>query len=105
MCCAVFLGSIDAVGQQRQTRTGPQLGTWKLQSYVSEDLTTGKKTDLFVALPSGYLSYGPDCRPNSHQRLFSERLRLHRTSRQPRFPAHACCTPALGRMLLFRPTQ
>jgi hypothetical protein len=60
--CVLFLGSMEAVGQQRQNCTGPQLGTWKLQSYTTEDLATGQKTDLFGAHPSGYLSYGPDCR-------------------------------------------
>ncbi|MGA9915909.1 lipocalin-like domain-containing protein [Paraburkholderia sp.] len=48
--------------QQRQSRTGPQLGTWKLQSFTDEDLATGEKTDLFGAHPSGYLSYGSDGR-------------------------------------------
>ncbi|MFM0280476.1 lipocalin-like domain-containing protein [Paraburkholderia sediminicola] len=48
--------------QQWQSRTGPQLGTWKLQSFTDEDLATGQKTDLFGAHPSGYLSYGPDGR-------------------------------------------
>ena len=38
------------------------LGTWKLQSFTTEDLTTGEKTHLFGAHPDGYLSYGPDGR-------------------------------------------
>jgi hypothetical protein len=50
------------MAQERQNCTGPQLGTWKLQSFTTEDLATGQKTDLFGAHPSGYLSYGPDCR-------------------------------------------
>ena len=50
------------MGQQRQNCTGPQLGTWKLQSFTREDLATGQKTDLFGAHPSGYISYGADCR-------------------------------------------
>jgi len=62
VCCVLFLVSIEAIAQQRQTCTGPQLGTWKLQSYTREDLATGQKTDLFGARPSGYISYGPDCR-------------------------------------------
>ncbi|CAE6723141.1 lipocalin-like domain-containing protein [Paraburkholderia domus] len=48
--------------QERQNWTGPHLGTWKLQSFTTEDLATGQKTDLFGAHPSGYLSYGPDGR-------------------------------------------
>jgi hypothetical protein len=50
------------MAQERQNCTGPQLGTWKLQSFTTEDPATGQKTDLFGAHPSGYLSYGPDCR-------------------------------------------
>jgi hypothetical protein len=47
---------------ERQNCTGPHLGTWRLQSFTTEDLATGQKTDLFGAHPSGYLSYGPDGR-------------------------------------------
>ena len=50
------------MAQERQSCTGPHLGTWKLQSFTTEDLATGRKTDLFGAHPSGYLSYGPDGR-------------------------------------------
>ena len=53
---------IPAVGQQRQSCSGPQLGTWKLQSFTTEDVATGQKTDMFGAHPGGYLNYGPDCR-------------------------------------------
>ena len=35
---------------------------WKLQSFTTEDLATGQKSDAFGANPSGFLSYGPDCR-------------------------------------------
>ncbi|CAB3646870.1 hypothetical protein LMG24238_00819 [Paraburkholderia sediminicola] len=48
--------------QERQNCTGPQLGTWKLESFTTEDVATGQKTDLFGAHPSGYLNYGPDGR-------------------------------------------
>jgi hypothetical protein len=53
---------LPPVEKPQQTRTGPQLGTWKLQSFTDEDLATGQKTDLFGAHPSGYLNYGPDGR-------------------------------------------
>ncbi len=53
---------MEAIGQQHQNCTGRQLGTWKLQSFTTEDLATGQKSDLFGAHPSGYLNYGPDCR-------------------------------------------
>lgn len=49
--------------QQRPPCAGAgQLGTWALQSWVTEDLETGQKTNQFGEHPSGYLSYGPDCR-------------------------------------------
>jgi hypothetical protein len=48
--------------QERKNYTGPHLGTWKLQSFTTEDLATGQKTDLFGAHPGGFLSYGPDGR-------------------------------------------
>jgi hypothetical protein len=61
-CCVLFLVSLQAFAQQRQTCIGPQLGTWKLQSYTTEDLASGQKTTLLGAHPDGYLSYGTDCR-------------------------------------------
>jgi Lipocalin-like domain len=78
---------MGAIGQQNCT--GPQLGTWKLQSFTTEDLATRQKTDLFGAHPSGYLSYGPDCRmsailvkegrkaPNSFVPTDAERVDLY----------------------------
>jgi hypothetical protein len=61
--CGVFLVlGTNAIAQQPKNCAGPHLGTWKLQSYTREDLATGQKTDLFGARPSGYISYGSDCR-------------------------------------------
>jgi hypothetical protein len=54
--------SLPPLEPQRPSRTGPQLGTWKLQSCIDEDLATGQKTDLLGAHPSGYLTYGADGR-------------------------------------------
>jgi len=54
--------STEASAQSGRKCAGPQLGTWKLQSFTTEDLATGQKTDLFGAQPSGYISYGADCR-------------------------------------------
>ena len=50
------------MAQERQYCASPLLGTWKLQSFTTEDLATGQKTGLFGAHPSGYLCYGPDLR-------------------------------------------
>jgi len=61
--CSVFaIVGTEVVAQPRQNCTGPQLGTWKLQSYTVKDLATGQTTDIFGARPSGYISYGSDCR-------------------------------------------
>ena len=38
------------------------LGTWKLVSYVREDLPSGAKSDVLGAHPSGYINYGSDGR-------------------------------------------
>jgi hypothetical protein len=38
------------------------LGTWKLISYVREDLPSGAKSDVMGAHPSGYINYGRDGR-------------------------------------------
>jgi hypothetical protein len=51
----------QAIGQQAVC-SGPQLGTWKLQSQVTEDLETHRKDAMFGAHPGGYLHYGADCR-------------------------------------------
>jgi Lipocalin-like domain len=59
---ALLFGSAGSMAQQRQTCAVPQLGTWKLQSFTTEDLETGQKTEPLGAHPSGYLTYGPDCR-------------------------------------------
>lgn len=44
------------------TCSSPLLGTWKLQSYTTEYEDTGQKVESFGGHPSGYLSYGADCR-------------------------------------------
>jgi Lipocalin-like domain len=38
------------------------LGTWKLVSYVGEDVASGNKTDVMGPHPSGYIEYGRDGR-------------------------------------------
>jgi hypothetical protein len=80
---------MHTIGQERQSCTGPQLGTWALQSNTTEDLATGEKTELFGAHPGGYISYGADCRmsvilikegrkaPNSFVPTDAERVELY----------------------------
>jgi hypothetical protein len=38
------------------------LGTWRLLSYVREELPSGAKSDVMGGHPSGYINYGPDGR-------------------------------------------
>jgi len=38
------------------------IGTWKLVSYVGEDVASGNKTDVMGPHPSGYIEYGRDGR-------------------------------------------
>ena len=38
------------------------LGTWKLVSYIREELPSGAKSDVMGAHPSGYINYGRDGR-------------------------------------------
>ena len=38
------------------------LGTWKLVSYIREELPSGTKSDVMGAHPSGYINYGRDGR-------------------------------------------
>jgi len=61
-CCALLFWSVSSVAQQHPTCAGPQLGAWTLLSMETEDLETGQKHNLLGVHPSGYLSYGPDCR-------------------------------------------
>jgi hypothetical protein len=63
-CCAMLLLSASSFAQERPrpTCSGPQLGTWVLLSMETEDMETGQKNNLLGVHPSGYLTYGPDCR-------------------------------------------
>jgi hypothetical protein len=38
------------------------IGTWKLVSYVGEDVASGTRTDVLGPHPSGYIEYGRDGR-------------------------------------------
>jgi hypothetical protein len=54
--------------------TGPQLGTWRLLSFTSQDPATGEKTAPYGLYPTGFLSYTPDCR------VYEIIVREHRTT-------------------------
>ena len=59
--CLLLLTLRTAHAQQAKC-SGPQIGTWKLMTYTREETTTGVKTDLLGAHPTGYLSYNSECR-------------------------------------------
>jgi Lipocalin-like domain len=58
----LLLLSASSIAQQPHTCAGPLIGSWALLSIETEDMQTDKKNNLLGAHPSGYLSYGPDCR-------------------------------------------
>jgi len=61
--CAVLVATAGSNAQPHKACTeAPQLGTWALQSFVTEDSETKEETHLFGLHPSGYIYYGPDCR-------------------------------------------
>ena len=71
MMIAVALASYAGSGMSTEPSapakhrcSNPLLGTWKLQSYTTE-YNDGRKVETFGAHPSGYLSYGADCRMNA----------------------------------------
>ena len=58
----LLLWSMSAAAQEHHACAGPQLGTWKLQSFTTQYLETGQTVESYGAHPTGYLSYGADCR-------------------------------------------
>src|SRR6202051_4264966 len=38
------------------------VGTWKVLSYIREDIPSGAKSDVMGAHPAGYINYGADGR-------------------------------------------
>jgi hypothetical protein len=56
------LGQTWAQAPAQSSAAEQILGTWKLVSYVGEDVASGAKTDVMGAHPSGYIEYGRDAR-------------------------------------------
>lgn len=52
----------DKRQDKRRDSSETLLGTWRLQSFTTEDLATSQTTNLFGANPHGYLHYGADFR-------------------------------------------
>ena len=57
---AALMFATSAAAQQHCA--GPQIGMWKLQSDEGHDLATGEKYEPLGVHPTGYISYGSDCR-------------------------------------------
>ena len=53
------LGASSAVVADEKDKL---VGTWKLFSAVSEDLSTGQKTNIYKGTPVGFITYGADGR-------------------------------------------
>lgn len=61
---AVLAFPLRPAAQADQTNSIQQqiLGTWRLLSYVREEIPSGDKSDVMGAHPSGYIHYGRDGR-------------------------------------------
>jgi hypothetical protein len=61
---AMALLTLSHLSAQSEGKSAEQaiIGTWKLVSYVREDVSSGAKSDVMGAHPSGYINYGPDGR-------------------------------------------
>ena len=69
----------------------PLLGTWKLKSFVRQDVATGERRPALGEHPEGYLGYSPDGRmcalfvaggrvaPAGDQPTDAERVQLHKS--------------------------
>ena len=61
---ALFALLCQASAQPDRASTVPPelLGTWKLVSYVGEEVPSGARSDVMGAHPTGYINYGRDGR-------------------------------------------
>jgi hypothetical protein len=55
---SVASAQVDAASSDPQRL----FGTWKLVSYVGEEVPHGARSDVMGPRPSGYINYGPDGR-------------------------------------------
>jgi Lipocalin-like domain len=65
MMFAVSILAVQVLGASSPTVADEKdklVGTWKLISAVSEDLSTGQKTNIYKGTPVGFLTYGTDNR-------------------------------------------
>src|SRR6202162_2558650 len=57
-----FPNHLSAQTDQANSIQQQILGTWKLVSYVREEIPSGATSDVMGAHPSGYINYGRDGR-------------------------------------------
>src|ERR1700739_3954854 len=57
-----FAWHTSAETEQAKSAQQEILGTWRLVSYVREEVASGAKSDVMGAHPSGYINYGRDGR-------------------------------------------
>lgn len=65
MMFAVTILAVQALGASSPTVADEKdklVGTWKLISAVSEELSTGQKTSIYKGTPVGFITYGTDGR-------------------------------------------
>ena len=87
ICVMALVGAASAAN----AGDNPLLGTWKLKSFVREDVATGERRPALGDHPEGYLGYAPDGRmyalfvaggrvaPAGDQLTDAERVQLHKS--------------------------
>jgi Lipocalin-like domain len=71
------------------------IGTWKLQSYVREVLSTGHRYNQFGENPDGYLGYSPD------GRMYAIFVRRDRVAPEDAVPTEEEGVALLGSMVAY----
>jgi hypothetical protein len=86
ICVMELIGAVGALAGDN-----PLLGTWKLKSFVRQDVATGERRPALGDPPEGYLGYAPDGRmyalfvaggrvaPVGDQPSDVERIQLHKS--------------------------
>jgi hypothetical protein len=84
-----FACHTSAESEQANSIQQAILGTWRLVSYVREEVPSGAKSDVMGAHPSGYINYGRD-----------RRMMVMIVGGERKKPAGAVATPEEAQALL-----
>ena len=88
---AIYFMALVGTARPALAEDNPLLGTWKLKSFVRQDLATGDRRPALGEHPEGYLGYAPDGRmyalfvagdrvvPADAQPTDGERAQLHKS--------------------------